>query len=774
MQLLHLFAAKYDSMYFSVWCLILRYSANIFYSKRKKVAALLLCFFLPLTVGGDDTDEDWGPYLEPRNGPFGTSSEMAFPTLGGIAPEPLSSAYSWRVKVFVWGPVLPGSNTAQLLSNFSHSHGFPAQVIAYKQIRSGPPAGRGGKGRPIGRESKRRMTPEKRLSKRSNPETRPSGSWSLPWQHVGQPLPCRITTVWHRALSYLKGLATSPPFHVGVWAEPGRAYVDAQEEELTEAGVGGAEEQAHGRLRPSRPQGWGRGRGRERRLRARGDKMHALLHQKPPECEQSPDAPYPARPAYDGPTLVWQPEPGKYLLAICSFGDLEDQLGCMSTYFLFAALLNRTLVVPPWSLSQDTRNRWQWELALNVTHAQACLGGSGASKDDAAAAVKKVVSLDTLASTLSLTPPLPGSPNSTEQISLDKVFCFHQHHRPCLPPTWGEVLRQVAFPNTSTSGGALEGLAAKSGHSPLRDATDGVITLGDLSGHGIRMLALKGVLAGRAEGAASDASDSSDEPGGPGGGGPSLSSAGSSSSSSSADVFEVLNSACPQAVRPHALFAEVADGFLATFTGHNFAAVHVRGGPSWDAKAGEFRHMSISVVAQFLLRALKNTSIGTVLLVSNVRRLEVFDLQRLLIVGQEQLDPDGERLVVITMPRLGFDEVHPRALSPSGYVGQALPWAGEWSSLHHDDNPPAVLLASKLIAARAKYFFGTAGSPLSLDIHRLREAEGTATCRDGDISSDPTAPRLTFRLRRMRPRTGPGSGRGGGGGGGKVGVDGGG
>ena len=44
--------------------------------------------------------------------------------------------------------------------------------------------------------------------------------------------------------------------------------------------------------------------------------------------------------------LAWEPSPHRYLLALCVFGRTSNHLLCLRRYTAFAALLNRTLIVP--------------------------------------------------------------------------------------------------------------------------------------------------------------------------------------------------------------------------------------------------------------------------------------------------------------------------------------------------------------------------------------------------------------------------------------------
>ena len=45
-------------------------------------------------------------------------------------------------------------------------------------------------------------------------------------------------------------------------------------------------------------------------------------------------------------TFPWEPRPHHYLLALCAYGRTSNNLFCLRRYAAFAALLNRTLIVP--------------------------------------------------------------------------------------------------------------------------------------------------------------------------------------------------------------------------------------------------------------------------------------------------------------------------------------------------------------------------------------------------------------------------------------------
>eukprot|EP00850_Spirogloea_muscicola_P004734 SM000020S06084 [mRNA] locus=s20:921120:924078:- [translate_table: standard] len=67
-------------------------------------------------------------------------------------------------------------------------------------------------------------------------------------------------------------------------------------------------------------------------------------------------------------TVEWNPEPDRFLLAMCSEGLLSHRLVCLRQNMLDAALLNRTLVLPTRSLDYD------YDTLLDLEQVSDCLG----------------------------------------------------------------------------------------------------------------------------------------------------------------------------------------------------------------------------------------------------------------------------------------------------------------------------------------------------------------------------------------------------------------
>ncbi|MED6206191.1 O-fucosyltransferase 36 [Stylosanthes scabra] len=67
-------------------------------------------------------------------------------------------------------------------------------------------------------------------------------------------------------------------------------------------------------------------------------------------------------------TMEWKPKAGKFLLAICVSGQMSNHLICLEKHMLFAALLNRVLVIP------SSKVDYQYDRVLDIDHINKCLG----------------------------------------------------------------------------------------------------------------------------------------------------------------------------------------------------------------------------------------------------------------------------------------------------------------------------------------------------------------------------------------------------------------
>ncbi|CAI5493364.1 unnamed protein product [Closterium sp. Naga37s-1] len=173
-------------------------------------------------------------------------------------------------------------------------------------------------------------------------------------------------------------------------------------------------------------------------------------------------------------------------------------------------------------------------------------------------------------------------------------------------------------------------------------------------------------------------------------------------------------------------------GFIDTFLGGDYAAVHLRRSDfsrvyhrTHQAKSHP-AFLPIVAVGRFIMRRLANRSVTAVYLATDASQYEVELLERLLM----GMAP-GSPLVVVRLPAFGAtsDEY------------QRFPWVKTFHEAERDmeggtnTNGIARALAEKHICARAKHFIGTPYSSYSKDIFRMREVQGLASCADAYIEA---------------------------------------
>ncbi|EFJ28013.1 protein-O-fucosyltransferase-like protein [Selaginella moellendorffii] len=69
-----------------------------------------------------------------------------------------------------------------------------------------------------------------------------------------------------------------------------------------------------------------------------------------------------------GKLFQWQPREDRFLLVICTSGQISNHLICLEKHMFFAALLDRTLVLP------DPSVDYSYEKTLDIAHIRSCLG----------------------------------------------------------------------------------------------------------------------------------------------------------------------------------------------------------------------------------------------------------------------------------------------------------------------------------------------------------------------------------------------------------------
>ncbi|CAI5483774.1 unnamed protein product [Closterium sp. Yama58-4] len=91
--------------------------------------------------------------------------------------------------------------------------------------------------------------------------------------------------------------------------------------------------------------------------------------------------------------LVWTPQPDRFLLAVCLRGQVNNRIGCLYRHLILAALLNRTLLVPPVLLSTSLAYckhglsgspcpSIPLPLIWDLAHTRTCLGGDTVLRTD--------------------------------------------------------------------------------------------------------------------------------------------------------------------------------------------------------------------------------------------------------------------------------------------------------------------------------------------------------------------------------------------------------
>eukprot|EP00897_Mesotaenium_endlicherianum_P001862 jgi/Mesen1/1703/ME000138S00562 len=370
-------------------------------------------------------------------------------------------------------------------------------------------------------------------------------------------------------------------------------------------------------------------------------------------------------------TVAWKPTPGKYMLAVCTFGQLSNQLACMGNYFLHAALLNRTLVIPPRSFQKGPRYDWPWALAVNAPHARACLG------------TNSVITLDEYRE-------LTGKP-----VAVDELICWMP---PCFQASWAENAPDIKFPVNHRIIGRRRRWAAVSlatflaVYSSTTVAAAALISSGDLYNIHVAPFPLP-ELAGGGE----------------------------------VYLFPPLESTCGASyIMPHDAIVEAARGFVRSI-GEDFVAWHFRRGDMWLQMRDEPNcFWALPDVARFLLQRFRGSRVRTLFLSSDTHAFEVHVLRKLL---QAYSGPDDKPLKLITAPRVKTAEgSHEWAPSwhrldldtAGGQEGMTAPFADS--------------IFQKLVCVEARFFLGHPCSTFSQEIYRRRAATGRGSCIDGDLT----------------------------------------
>eukprot|EP00897_Mesotaenium_endlicherianum_P002670 jgi/Mesen1/2430/ME000157S01571 len=428
------------------------------------------------------------------------------------------------------------------------------------------------------------------------------------------------------------------------------------------------------------------------------------------------------------PTVAWTPEPGKYLLGICSKGQVTNQLMCMTNYFLAAASLNRTLVIPPVSMvrTRSSQSLYDWSVLLDIPRAQSCLGANA------------IISLEELQERLkggqAASSADPGSSGPSDRPHLDSSEGRSSSiQQGSSPRTWGggsgaSLRGEAVRYRRRRSLLAVDGLRSNDQESSPAVVVDelrcwdrdceGELALWRQALPGIRFPADVGFssLPGRhseTAGAVVRAFGDSRA---------TLLCVGDIAGNNivlrqkfrykHAEDFPPLRSSCgAEYMHPHPAIVNFAQGFSRDILGENFAAIHLRRGDFYYLQHQEGAY-AINGVAKVLADGLRGQAIRTLFFATNAHPSELEILEKILKVHSFWNNDPMPRIVTLS--------------TSSEYA--TFEWARGWNVLEMDKVPYARGVLEKHICVYAKQFFGTPKSTFSMDVKRRQRALGEASC----------------------------------------------
>ncbi|CAI5513328.1 unnamed protein product, partial [Closterium sp. Naga37s-1] len=340
-------------------------------------------------------------------------------------------------------------------------------------------------------------------------------------------------------------------------------------------------------------------------------------------------------------TIHWNPKPQRYLIALCSGGQLSNRLACLRQSMLNAALMNRTLVIPTQGIDYD------YEALLDLGAFDECMGrGRVITFSAYNASVRGRVRVGRYICHVHVyqTDQACDSLRLSYEARLHASFAKHEIARKRTPSPWfkyptAEFLRKfhgdhhvIAFANMFGVGGR------------------------ELRFHGRAPL--------------------------------------------------VVRPECRGLLQPSRAIQEAAVGFINTFLGSRFIAIHLRRGDFFHhCIHGDGSHRAVPCFHPIhqLARCLHS-------------RLQALPGAAMVFVasnaGEEEMRALSETLAMLGSP-------HSFVSLPPSLKGQA--WAEPLLSLGLESNREVVSFLDKTICALALKFYGTSGSTYSHDIMRLRE-----------------------------------------------------
>eukprot|EP00271_Cylindrocystis_brebissonii_P002150 TRINITY_DN1252_c0_g1_i1.p1 TRINITY_DN1252_c0_g1~~TRINITY_DN1252_c0_g1_i1.p1 ORF type:complete len:557 (+),score=67.67 TRINITY_DN1252_c0_g1_i1:1875-3545(+) len=357
--------------------------------------------------------------------------------------------------------------------------------------------------------------------------------------------------------------------------------------------------------------------------------------------------------------IIWSPTPNKYMLVMCTGGQFSNRLACIRQHILDAALLNRTLILPSKGIDYD------YDSLLDLKQPKVCFGNT---------------------TFLTLDQYLKQLPGRGKTLRVDRFICHvHTYQK----PSACDGLRQqysrlpITFTTTDipplrTSGPwfkySSKDFLAKFAYK------DDVIAFGNMFGVGGKDLRFEG--------------------------------------SGPIKVAEE----CRYYLTPSPPILEAAQGFVNSYLGSRYLAVHLRRGDFFQhcmmsgqvrgQHAGHACFQPLQQVASCLAKRIAlNPGVRSVYLATNGNDQEVALLVQYL------------QFYKVLQPVV---RLHDEAL-------QTAPWAEVLRRRGLETNPAVVALVEKSICVLSSAFYGTPGSTFSGDITRLRDWWYTRTCKDGSL-----------------------------------------
>ncbi|CAI7902296.1 unnamed protein product [Closterium sp. NIES-53] len=274
----------------------------------------------------------------------------------------------------------------------------------------------------------------------------------------------------------------------------------------------------------------------------------------------------------------WTPPKNRYLLALCVYGRLSNQEWCLRNYLIAAAILQRTLVIPTESCGVAFATFcWRWDNIVDVARMRACLAPAYGTNET-------VITVDEYVA------------REGRDMAIDHIACFS--NRSCLD-NWAVIKEH--YPHI-TLPGKLEYPTIPSkdvndflhAYAPYNDAP--IISLGDAYGMGLRGLPFY------FEGAVAP-----------------------------------FTSTCADIWQPPLVIENFVHGFIDTFLGSEYAALHLRRSDfsrayrKEDNSRERASFLPIVTVARFVIERLRDTGVSAVYLATDASPSEIQLLEKLFL-----------------------------------------------------------------------------------------------------------------------------------------------